>query len=129
MNNHLTTDNFLLFAAKHYTNPQCFETDEFYSDIRRIKYIKRLINKYLQSGELKERLIINHIVILNNVFGSEACVKLLYLFNKNNMSILKPFFILLGIMPSKIEDVIEPGIVFSSDIPMDPKVVEKVRQI
>ena len=61
--------NFLLYAAKHYDNPQCYDTVEFYDDLKRIKYIKRLINRYIEEGDLKERLILNHIIILNNVFG------------------------------------------------------------
>ncbi len=125
----LTNENFLIHAAQHYNNPQCFDTEEFYGDIRRIKYIKRLVNKYVSSGELKERLIINHIMILSNMFGPEMCVRMIYLFNKNSMNILKPFLLLLGLMPDKITDVGDEDVVFSSDIEMDPVVVEKVRQI
>ncbi len=75
----LTEDNFLLYAAKNYDNPQCSSTEEFYDDLKKFKYIKRLFNKYAETGELKERLILNHIVVLANVFGPEAAVNLLFL--------------------------------------------------
>ena len=61
--------NFLLYAAKHYDNPQCYDTVEFYDDLKRFKYIKRLLNRYVEEGDLKERLILNHIIVLNNEIG------------------------------------------------------------
>jgi hypothetical protein len=69
---YIDNDNFILFAAKHYENPQCYDSDEFYDDLKRFKYIKRLFGKYEESGELRERLILNHLIILYNVFGNIA---------------------------------------------------------
>ena len=66
----ITNDNVLLFALKHYDNPQCEGEKEFYDDLKRFKYIKRLLKKYKVDGVVKERLLLNHIIILNNVFGS-----------------------------------------------------------
>ena len=63
----LDESNFLLYAAKHYDNPQCFDTVEFYEDLNRFKYLKRLFNKYRDGGELKERLILNHVMVLYNL--------------------------------------------------------------
>ena len=65
----ITTDNVLLFALKHYDNPQCEGEKEFYDDMKRFKYIKRLLKKYKVDGVIKERLLLNHIIILNNVFS------------------------------------------------------------
>ena len=79
----LDETNFLLYCAKYYDNPQCFDTQEFYDDMNRIKYIKRLFNKYYESGELKERLIINHIVVLCNVFCLSYCFLVCYFYGCN----------------------------------------------
>ena len=87
----LTEETFLLYAAKHYDNPQLQSEEEFYDDLKKFKYIKRLFNKYSESGELKERLILNHIVVLTNVFGPEAAVKMLFLRLPEYLHFLKPF--------------------------------------
>ena len=68
----ITNDNVLLFALKHYDNPQCDGEKEFYDDLKRFKYIKRLLKKYKSDGIVKERLLLNHIIVLNNVFGADA---------------------------------------------------------
>jgi hypothetical protein len=121
--------NFLLFAAKHYDNPQCFDTLEFYEDLSRFKYIKRLLNRYEESGELKERLIINHLIILYNVFGP-VTTKMLFFKLDGQHHLLKPFVILLGHMPDVIRGIgIENKTIISSDIPMDEKIVSILRKI
>ena len=71
----LNEENFTLFAIKHYDNPQCTSTEEFYEDIRRFRYLKRLLKRYLNSGELRERLILNHLIVLSNLFGVENTLK------------------------------------------------------
>ena len=73
----ITPDNVMMFAIKHYDNPQCEGEREFYDDMKRFKYIKRLLRKHKDTGVLKERLLLNHIIVLNNLFGPEACVTLL----------------------------------------------------
>ena len=73
----ITSDNVMMFAIKHYDNPQCEGEKEFYDDMKRFKYIKRLLRKHKDTGVLKERLLLNHIIVLNNLFGAEACVTLL----------------------------------------------------
>jgi len=73
----ITPDNVIMFAIKHYDNPQCEGEREFYDDMKRFKYIKRLLRKHKDTGVLKERLLLNHIIVLNNLFGAEACVTLL----------------------------------------------------
>ena len=73
----ITNENIMMFAIKHYDNPQCEGEREFYDDMKRFKYIKRLLRKHKDTGVLKERLLLNHIIVLNNLFGAEACVTLL----------------------------------------------------
>lgn len=121
--------NFVLIAAKYYDNPQSFDTLEFYEDMSRFKYIKRLFNRYEDTGELKERLIINHIIILYNVFGNEA-TRLLFFKLDGYHHLLKPFIVLLGHMPDMIHGIgVENKTIISSDITMDNKVVEILRKI
>jgi hypothetical protein len=122
----LDGNNFLLFAAKHYDNPQCHDMTEFYDDLKRFKYLKRLFVKYQESGELRERLILNHLIILYNVFG-EAATRMLFLKLEGHYSYLKPFIVMLGYMPEKI--LIENKIYYSSDISMDNNIVEVLRKI
>ena len=73
----ITPDNVMMYAMKHYNNPQGDNEKEFLDDMKRFKYIKRLLRKYQDNGPLKERLILNHIIVLNNVFGADACSTLL----------------------------------------------------
>lgn len=125
----LDESNFLLYAAKHYDNPQCFDTIEFYDDLKRFKYLKRLFGKYEESGELRERLILNHLIILYNVFGNEATRMLFYKLD-GYYSYLKPFIVLLGYMPEKITGIgIENKTIHSSDIAMDSNIVKTLRNI
>lgn len=122
--------NFLLYAAKHYDNPQCYDTVEFYDDLKRIKYIKRLINRYIEEGDLKERLILNHIIILSNVFGPSATVKMLFLKCKGMEPQLKSFLQFLNLLPEKIENVgIESKTINTKDIVLDVKILEELRKI
>ncbi len=127
MNIILSEENFLLYAAKYYDNPQCQSTDEFYDDLKRFKYIKRLFNKYLETGELKERLILNHILVLTNVFSPEVAVKLLFIRLDEYLHLLKPFLVLLNILPERIE--INNDVRHTVDILMDEVIVERLRLI
>jgi hypothetical protein len=102
----LTQDNFLLFVMKHYDNPSCKDMEEFMEDLERVKYIKRLLNKFEKKDSLKERLILNHIIILNNVFGAEACARILFFrLEPEYHSCLKSFLKYLQILPIKIPDL------------------------
>jgi hypothetical protein len=122
--------NFLLYAAKHYDNPQCYDTVEFYDDLKRFKYIKRLLNRYVEEGDLKERLILNHIIVLNNVFGPVATTKMLFLKCKGMESQLKAFLLFLNLLPEKIEHIgIENRTINTKDIHIDEKIFEELRKI
>lgn len=122
--------NSLLYAAKHYDNPHCYDTVEFYEDLNRFKYIKRLLNKYQEGGELKERLIINHLIVIYNVFGAVPGTRLLFLKLKDQLPQIMPFLILMGTLPEVVEGVgIENRNIVTSDITMDPYIVEVLRKL
>ena len=95
----ITTENVMMFAIKHYDNPQCEGEKEFHDDMKRFKYIKRLLRKYKDSSILKERLLLNHIIILNNLFGPEACVTLLlFKIQQEYWGTLKSFLLYLNMI-------------------------------
>ena len=95
----ITNDNIMMFAIKHYDNPQCEGEKEFHDDMKRFKYIKRLLRKYKETGVLKERLLLNHIIILKNLFGPEACVTLLlFKIQQEHWETLKSFLLFLNII-------------------------------
>ncbi len=122
--------NFLLFAAKHYDNPSCFDTLEFYEDLNRFKYLKRLFSRYDETNELKERLILNHIIIIYNLFGVEAATKMLFFKLKGYHHYLKPFLVFLNYCPDRVFGVgIENKTIITSDILMDPVIVKALRGI
>ncbi len=102
----LTPENINMFAMKHYDNPSCVDEKEFLDDMKRFKYLKRLFRKYDTSGELKARLIVNHIIVLSNVFGVDATTTLLFFkIEQNHWSLLKTFLVYLHFMPEN--DLIE----------------------
>lgn len=123
----LDESNFLLYAAKHYDNPECFELGEFNDDLNRFKYIKRLFSRYEETGELKERLILNHLIVIYNMFDS-AATRMLFFKLENSYTFLKPFLILLGRMPEIVVGIgVENKTIRSSDIGLDKHIVEVLR--
>lgn len=125
----LTNDNYLIFCAQHYNGNKYYTTEEFVEDLNRVKYIKKLITRYIESDELKERLILNHIIVLNNCFGPEITCKILYLKLKKQMKYVKPFLILLNILPEKIYNVDEDEIIDTNLTEMDSIIIEKLREV
>lgn len=120
INFELTEENLELYAAKHYYNPKYIDIEEFREDLNRFKYIKRLLNRYDTSGDLSERLILNHLIIIFNSFGIEASLNILELkINKYHWSTLKPFLIFLKYIKNNEY----------TNIPQDPNVVEALRKI
>lgn len=95
----LTDDNFLLFCARHYDGIFCASDDDFTEDLNRLRYIKKLVTRYKTTGELKERLIMNHILVLNNVFGATVASRILYFKLKDQFDVIKPFLEQLSILP------------------------------
>ena len=128
MIDNLCDDNFLIFAMKAYDKPHCIMS-EFEEDMKRIKYIKRLIRRYRVTGELKERLILNHLIILGNVFGVEAAVKMLfYKLDREDYDILKTFLLFLNYMP-KLVVGINGNNIHSGDVSVDVFVAKRLRDI
>jgi hypothetical protein len=126
----LEETNFLLYAAKYYNNPQCFDTTEFYEDLKRFKYIKRLLNKYRKTGDLKERLILNHIIALGNVFGPTPTTRMLFLKLSGMERELKPFLAFLSLMPEKVSGLgPRDDIIYSVDIQDDITITKALREL
>lgn len=125
----LRDDNFLLVAQALYNNPQCTTDEEFYDDLARMKYLKKLLTRYEETGELKERLILNHIVVLNNVFGTAHLPRLLYLKLAKQFTLVKPFLEFLSILPPYIENVRTPDRVYMTSIESDTAIVDALRRI
>ena len=125
----LNEGNFLIYAMKEYNNIQCTDMEEFYDDLKKIKYIKRLFNIYINNGQLKERLILNHLIVFYNVFPAQAGTRILfYKIEKSFWSMLKTFLVFLDRMPDKI-DSIRGESILTSDIQLDDGIVTRLRTI
>ena len=124
----LTDDNFMIYALKCYSTPDCI-ISEFNEDFNRIKYIKRLFRKYKDTGDLKERLILNHIIVLGNVFGPEAVSRILfYKIDEEDYPLLKSFLTYLNLMPKLIRGIRGKDYLNSS-LTMDFFVAKRLRAI
>ena len=124
----LSDDNFMIYAMKAYDKPNCIMS-EFEEDLKRIKYVKRLIKRYKATGELKERLILNHIIILSNVFGVEASVRMLfYKLDEDDFEVLKTFLLFLNFMPKIIRGIGTKDLL-SSDVSVDLFVGKRLREV
>ena len=116
----LTEENFSLYAAKNYNNPQCLDVEEFNDDLARFKYIKRLLRKYRQTGEIQERLVLNHLIILYNVFGIEAANRMVfYKLEEELWPAVKTFLVFLSYLPEN-ERV---------EVPLDMTIANILRKI
>ena len=128
MIDNLTDENFMIYAMKCYDSPNCIMS-EFEEDLKRIKYVKRLIKRYKTTGELKERLILNHIIILSNVFGTRNAVRMLFFrLDEQDYQILKTFLMFLDYMPDYITGVRGKDI-WSRNISVDLFVGKRLRDI
>ena len=124
----LNDDNFLMYAMKCYNSPHCIMS-EFDGDIKRTKYLKRLFRRYKITKLLKERLILNHIILLNNVFGLESTARILfYKIDERDYDVLKTFLSYLNIMPDVIYGIRGKNI-STADIPIDPNIAEILKKI
>ena len=124
----LTELNIELYAAKGYENPNCVSIEEFVEDFNRLRYIKRLIRRYSQNGELIERLILNHLVILYNTFDNDTCTRLLFFKLKKYLEYITPFLLLLNRLPKTVLDE-NNNIIYTSDIKMNQYIIDKLRKI
>ena len=117
----ITAKNFQAFAMKHYDDPQCEDLEDFQEDLRRFRYLKRLLHRYHENGELRERLMLNHLICIFNVFGYDACMRMLEFKIKddNYWSSIKTMLLYL--------EYIEEG--WKIDIPIDNKLAERLREL
>ena len=116
----LTEKNLLLYAAKHYSNPKFSDIDDFHEDLKRFKYIKRLLNRYLETDDLADRLLLNYFIVVFNMFGIEAALNILELkLDKKHWPVVKPFLIFLRYITNDQY----------TGITMDPTVIDKLRKI
>ena len=116
----LNDDNFILFASRHYDNPQCLSVEEFYNDVQRFKYLKRLFRRYTQNNDLQERLILNHLVVLYNVFGIDPANRMMFFrMEEEYLPVVKTFLVYLNYLPEQAY----------VEIPLDPYVVDVLRKL
>ena len=120
--NELNEDNFLLFAIKHYENPQAVTKEDFDKDLNHFKYIKRLLKRYKNTRELKTHLLLNHFIILYNIFGDAATPMLFFKIEKNLWSVTKTFILFLNRFPQY------PKCYFH-DIPIDIECLSELQKI
>ena len=125
----LTEENFIMYAMKYYDNPYCKGMAEFLDDIKRFKYIKRLLGKYHTGKDLKERLILNHIIVLGNLFGIEATTKMLFFkLEEKFWPQVKTFLVFLNYMPLRV--IVSPGIeILDKDISIDEIILENLKKL
>lgn len=120
--NELNSDNFLLFAIKHYENPQAVTKEDFEKDLNHFKYIKRLLKRYKNGGELKIHLLLNHFIILYNIFGEAATPMLFFKIDRELWSFMKTFIVFLGKLPEYPKCYIH-------DIEMDDICVKELQKV
>jgi hypothetical protein len=121
----LNESNFLLYAMHHYDNPQCNSVQEFEEDLKKFLYLKKLFSRYKNNGELRERLILNHIIVLYNIFGEATTRMLFYKIDESCWDALVTFLVYLERMPEKVS---EYGIVLS-DMILDDSIIHTLRKI
>ena len=120
----LNDSNIVMYAMKNYENPTCVGIEEFHEDLNRVKYIKRLFRKYDRTGILRERLILNHLIILGNVFGPPVCCRILFFKTEVELhSYLKTFLVYLNYLPKTIENV------DLDEIPLDQEIINHLRSL
>ncbi len=121
----LCEETFMMYAMKHYNNPECSGIEEFHEDLNRVKYLKRLFGKYKNTGTLKERLMLNHIIILYNVFPIVPATRILFhRIEEEYHCELKTFLVFLGNLPTNI--IPEADLI---SIPLDQRIINKLRNI
>jgi len=120
----LDKNNFVMYAMKMYNNPSCTSVDEFHEDLNRIKYVKRLLGKFESKGLLRERLLLNHIIILGNVFTIEGCCRILfYKIEEKYHSSLKTFLHYLQYLPLSLQET------DLDKIPLDHKILKALEEL
>jgi hypothetical protein len=121
----ISETNFILVAMHHYDNPQCTTIEEFEEDLKRFGYLKKLFGRYVENNELRERLIVNHITVLFNLFGIVTVELLFFKIDEQYWNILATFLTFLNKMPERVPEF---GII-ASDLVLDDRIIEALRKI
>ena len=125
----LNEDNYNMFAMKYYENPQCTSVEEFNDDLNKIKYVKRLFNRFLETGELRVNLILNHLIVIYNVFENEAATRMLFFRVETKFySILKPFLLFLSRLPNTVKGI-DGEDINTKIIPLKETTIKELRKI
>lgn len=127
--NELNNDNFLIFAIKNYDNPSCTGMSELEDDLKRFKYLKRLFNRYEKTGDPNERLIINHLILLYNVFGNATTKMLFFKLEEKYWSNLKTFLVFLDRIPEEVVYSSNLPKNIETDVPLNQELIEVLRKI
>jgi len=129
MSDDLTENTIDMYMMRSYTNPQCIGIEEYNDDVSRIKYIKRLLNRYKKTGELKHQLLLNHIIVIYNVFGTDAGTRiLLYTIEEYHWASLKTIMVYLQTMPEVVRGIGGQDIL-TSDIAIDEEIARRLREL
>lgn len=121
----LTNTNFIQYCMKHYDNPQCQTIEEFEEDLNRIMYLQKLLTRYLENGEIRERLVLNHLIVLFNVFGDYTINILFFKLDKNYWNVLITYLIYLNRMP----DTVSQYNIITSNFSLDQNIIDTLRKI
>ena len=125
----LNEKNYVMFAMKYYDNLQCTSIEEFNEDLNKIKYVKRLFNRFLETGELRVHLIMNHLIVIYNVFENEAATRMLFFrVEKRFYSILKPFLLFMNRLPKVVRGIDDKNII-TNEIPLNEMTIKELRKI
>ena len=125
----LNEKNYLHFAMRYYDNRQCTSVEEFNEDLNKIKYVKRLFNRFLETGELRTNLILNHLIVIYNVFENEAATRMLFFrVEKRFYSILKPFLLFMNRLPKVVRGIDGKNII-TNEIPLNEMTIKELRKI
>lgn len=122
----LTEDNFVMFAIQHYDNPSCHGVKDFENDLKRFKYIKRLLRRYARTKEISEHLLINHLIVLHNLFGNAMVDMLFFKIEKKFWPQLKTFLVFLNFLPENFKITAKLSVI---DISLDRNIIGKLRQV
>jgi len=125
----LNEKNYVHFAMKYYDNLQCTSIEEFNEDLNKIKYVKRLFNRFLDTGELRIHLIMNHLIVIYNVFENEAATRMLFFrVEKRFYSILKPFLLFMNRLPRVVRGI-DGNNIITNEIPLNEMTIKELRKI
>ena len=122
----LTEENFVMFAIQHYDNPSCSGRRDFDNDLKRFKYIKRLLRRYSRSKEISEHLLVNHLIVLHNLFGDSMIDMLFFKIEKRFWPQLKTFLVFLNYLPDNYK---LPNGKRASDLALDVHIIGKLRKV